>query len=59
MAKYGEVWVYAEQEWDTLQEIGIELLSKGRELADALGVNLSSVLVGSKVRKHADPLFQH
>ncbi|HEB32630.1 MAG TPA: electron transfer flavoprotein subunit alpha/FixB family protein [Spirochaetes bacterium] len=59
MAKYGEVWVYAEQEWDTLQEIGIELLSKGRELADALGVNLSAVLVGSNVKKHADPLFQH
>ncbi len=59
MAKYGEVWVYAEQEWETLQEIGIELLSKGRELAGALGVNLSSVLIGYNVKRHADPLFQH
>ncbi len=42
MAKHGEVWVYAEQEWDTLQEIGIELLSKGRELADALAQSMST-----------------
>jgi electron transfer flavoprotein alpha subunit len=55
----GEVWVFAEQEWDSLQEIGIELLSKGRELADALGVKLASVLLGSNVRKHTDILFQH
>jgi electron transfer flavoprotein alpha subunit len=56
---HGEVWVYAEQEWDALQDIGIELLSKGRELAGALNVKLCSVLVGHKVKKYADRLFQH
>jgi electron transfer flavoprotein alpha subunit len=55
----GEVWVFAEQDWNTLQEIGIELLSKGRELADKLGVGLASVLIGDGVAKHSDILFEH
>jgi len=59
MAKHGEVWVYAEQDWDILKEIGVELLSKGRELADTLKVPLCSVLIGSKVKRHADTLFEH
>ena len=29
MQQNGEVWVFAEQEWDTLHEIGIELLTGG------------------------------
>jgi len=59
MAEHGDVWVYAEQDWGELKEIGIELLSKGRELADRLKVKLCSVLIGSKVGKHADILFQY
>jgi electron transfer flavoprotein alpha subunit len=59
MQNNGEVWVFAEQEWDTLHEIGIELLSKGRELANDLEVSLASVLVGSGVQKHADTLIRH
>jgi len=59
MADHGEVWVYAEQDWDTLKEIGLELLSKGRELADSLKVPLCSVLIGSKVKKHVNTLFEH
>ncbi|MBN2322272.1 MAG: electron transfer flavoprotein subunit alpha/FixB family protein [Spirochaetes bacterium] len=55
----GEVWVFAEHDWDTLQEIGIELLSKGRELADELGVALCGVLIGSDVEKHGPALFEH
>ena len=42
----GEVWVFAEQEEGDLHEVSLELLSKGRELADALGVKLASVLPG-------------
>jgi electron transfer flavoprotein alpha subunit len=59
MAGHGEVWVYAEEDWDELKEIGIELLSKGRELADDLHVQLCSILIGSKVKKHADTLFEY
>jgi electron transfer flavoprotein alpha subunit len=59
MAGHGEVWVYAEEDWSELKEIGIELLSKGRELADNLGTRLCSVLIGSKIAKHADVLFEY
>ena len=59
MAGHGEVWVYAEEDWNELKEIGIELLSKGRELADGLGVQLCSILIGSKVKTHVDTLFEH
>jgi electron transfer flavoprotein alpha subunit len=59
MADHGEVWVYAEEDWEELKEIGIELLSKGRELADALKVQLCSILIGSKIKHHADTLFEH
>lgn len=59
MEHHGEVWVYAEHDWDELRDTGLELLSKGRELADALKVKLCSVLVGSGVKKFRDKLFQH
>ncbi|UCB46071.1 MAG: electron transfer flavoprotein subunit alpha/FixB family protein [Spirochaetota bacterium] len=59
MASNGEVWVYAEHDWNKLQDIGIELLSKGRELADELGVKLASVIIGDKVTRHATILFEH
>ena len=59
MAGHGEVWVYAEEDWEELKEIGIELLSKGRELADALKVPLCSVLIGSKVKQHSNTLLEH
>jgi electron transfer flavoprotein alpha subunit len=59
MASNGEVWVFAEQDLNKLQDIGIELLSKGRELADALGVALASVLIGDEVARHTDILFEH
>jgi electron transfer flavoprotein alpha subunit len=59
MPEHGEVWVYAEQDWDELHDIGLELLSKGRELADALKVELCSVLIGHNVKKHRNRLYQH
>lgn len=55
----GEVWVFAEQDWDSLQEIGIELLSKGRELADRLNAGLASVLIGNDVGQHSKILIEH
>ncbi len=59
MSYQGEVWVFAEQDWNILQEIGIELLSKGRELAENLNVKLASVLIGHNVSRHASILFEH
>ncbi|MBE0537777.1 MAG: electron transfer flavoprotein subunit alpha/FixB family protein [Phycisphaerae bacterium] len=45
----GEVWIFAEQRAGTLADTPLELLSKGRELADALGVKLGAVLMGQNV----------
>jgi electron transfer flavoprotein alpha subunit len=43
----GEVWVFAEQEGGVLSEVPMELLGKGRELADTLGVPLAAVLLAA------------
>jgi len=42
----GEVWVFAEQDAGRLEETGVELLSKGRELADTLKTPLAALLLG-------------
>ena len=47
----GEVWVFAEQEEGKIADIAFELLGKGRELADKLGVKLGAVLIGSGSEK--------
>lgn len=41
----GEVWVFAEQERGVLSDVPLELLGKGRELADTLNVPLAAVLL--------------
>ncbi len=55
----GEVWVFAEQEDGKLHDVGLELLSKGRELADQLGVKLGACLLGSGVEILAPTLIAH
>lgn len=45
----GEVWVFAEQHKGVLEDTSIELLSKGRELADTLAVKLSAIMLGDSV----------
>ena len=57
--KQGEVWVFGEQEAGKLSEVPLELLSKGRELADKLGVKLAAVLVGDQVADLAAELIAH
>jgi electron transfer flavoprotein alpha subunit len=54
----GEVWVFAEQEEGKLSEVPFELLGKGRELADRLGVKLAAVVMGEGVEALAAPLFE-
>ena len=55
----GEVWVFAEQHSGKLQDTPIELLSKGRELADKLGVGLAAVLLGNGVADLAEELAHY
>ncbi len=52
----GEVWVFAEQEDGKIADIAFELLGKGRELADRLGVKLAAVLMGAGVEPLAAEL---
>ncbi|MEE9592411.1 MAG: electron transfer flavoprotein subunit alpha, partial [Thermoplasmata archaeon] len=40
------LWVYLEQEQKRLLPVGLELLGKGRELADELDESLTAVILG-------------
>jgi len=57
--RQGEVWVFAEHEDGKLSDVPLELLSKGRELADTLGVPLGAVLAGAQVADLTAPLIAH
>jgi electron transfer flavoprotein alpha subunit len=54
-----EVWVFAQREKNEIAEISLELLGKGRELADKLNGVLAAVVTGSKVNELAPPLIAH
>jgi len=57
--RQGDVWVFAEQEEGTLSDVPLELLTRGRELADQLKVPLGAVLAGHQVGDLCEPLIQH
>jgi len=54
-----EIWVFLEQEGGELQPVSLELLYKGRELADAMGWSLTGLLLGQKVSGLADTAFAY
>ena len=55
----GNVWVFIEQEAGKIAGVSLQLVSKGRELADRLGVKLEGVLLGDNVARCADELYQY
>ena len=57
--RQGEVWVFAEQEDESLNDVSLELCGKGRELADRLGVPMAAVLPGWNVRELSYTLIAH
>ena len=57
--KIGNVWVFIEQEAGKIASVSLELVSKGRDLADRLGVKLEAVLLGDKVEHCAPELFAY
>lgn len=57
IADYKGVWVFAEQRDGELQKVSLELLGKGREIADKLGVELTAILLGNKIDNIAEELI--
>ena len=57
--KQGEVWVFAEQRGGKIEETPLELMSKGRELADTLNVPLAAVLLGDKISGLTEQLARY
>jgi electron transfer flavoprotein alpha subunit len=55
----GGVMVFAEQENGKIHGVSYELLGKGSEIADKLGVELSCVLLGFRMEKEAEELIYH
>jgi len=57
--RQGEVWVFAEQEDKSLDDVSLELCGRARELADRLGVPMGAVLAGCNVRELSHRLIAH
>ncbi len=54
-----EIWVFLEQEEGSLQHVSLELLSKGRQMADEMGWPLCGLLLGNQVELLANQAFTH
>ncbi|MFH1045368.1 MAG: electron transfer flavoprotein subunit alpha [Candidatus Omnitrophota bacterium] len=57
LSQYRDVWVFAEQKEGVVQSVVFELLGKGKELANKLGVKLCAVYLGEKVGSQLNELF--
>lgn len=58
-SQYKNVFVFAEQRCGIIQKVSLELLGKGRELADKSGEKLVAILPGSGIRANADKLIEY
>jgi len=56
-AEKNTIWVYLEHDGGELENVSLELLSKGRQLADELNWTLSGLLPGHKIAGLADQAF--
>lgn len=57
--KKNEVWVVAEQDNGVLAEVSLELVCKGRELADRVGTSLGTIVIGNSIQHLAVELFSY
>jgi electron transfer flavoprotein alpha subunit len=57
--KKPQIWVFAEQRGGILHDVGLELLGKARELADASEGSVTALLLGNGVLTLADHLTAH
>ncbi len=56
---YKGVWIFAEQRDGVVQKVSLELTSKGRQIADKLGVPLTAVLLGNDISGLAGQLISY
>jgi len=54
LSQFKGVWVIAEHYKSKIHNVAFQLLGKGRELADALGVNLTFVILGNSFDEKLD-----
>ena len=59
MPEQSKVWVFAEVEDGRVAEVSLELLTKARELAAALGGRVGALLLGDRVEPLAQTLFEY
>ena len=57
--KIGNVWVFIEQEGGKIADVSLELVCKGRELADRLGVKLEALLLGSGLETVVETVYHY
>ena len=53
------IWIFIEQDEQRIAEVSLELLGKGREIADQLGSEVWAVLCGYQVGDLAEKVIQH
>lgn len=56
---YKGVCIYLEANGNTMADVGFELVSEGRKLADKLGVELSAVAIGNGIKESVMETFQY
>ncbi|MFZ5448995.1 MAG: electron transfer flavoprotein subunit alpha/FixB family protein [Thermodesulfobacteriota bacterium] len=54
-----QIWVFMEQRDGMLHNVGLELLGKARELAEASGSTVSALLLGANVASLTGLIFSH
>jgi electron transfer flavoprotein alpha subunit len=59
LSAYKDVWIVVEYDKRGASHVALELLGKGRELADKLGSRLGALVLGESVSHLADELFAH
>ncbi|MEM4160705.1 MAG: FAD-binding protein [Thermoplasmata archaeon] len=59
LSSYKDVWVFAECEGEKLKSVALELTTKARELADALGQRVGALLLGTNVKQNAELLGRY
>jgi len=57
LGEHRSILIFAEQEEGEIHQVSYELLGKGRELADRLGVELNAVLLGWQMESKASELI--